>query len=250
MDVADLLAAVTIGVFWPVVNCGFTNYDDPEYFSSNARVLGGLTWANVGWAFRAGYSNNWHPLTWLSLMLDATLFGSGAGGPHFVNLLFHAANTVLLFLLLGRITGAFWRSALVAGLFALHPLHVESVAWISERKDVLSAFFGLLALICYSCYAKPETRNSKIGDRNYLLCLIFFALSLMSKPLLVTLPFVMLLLDWWPLGRISDFGLRISDLRSVITRHVSLLSEKLPFFILSVASCAVTFIVQKKQRDC
>ena len=147
-----LLVAVTLAVYWPVTRCDFLNYDDPEYFTSNPHVLAGLTPGGVRWAFTAGHAGNWHPLTWLSLMLDVNLFGRGPAGPHVTNLLFHLANTVLLFLLLRCLTLAAWRSAFVAALFALHPLHVESVAWVAERKDVLSTFFGLLALLMYARY--------------------------------------------------------------------------------------------------
>ena len=159
-----LLVAVTLIVYWPVTRCDFVNYDDPDYFSSNSHVQAGLTSDNVAWAFGTGRASNWHPLTWLSLMLDRELSGCGPAGPHFTNLLFHLANTVLLFLLLRRLTRATWRSAFVAALFALHPLHVESVAWISERKDVLSTFFGLLALLGV-CALRAEGQKCRRQDR-------------------------------------------------------------------------------------
>jgi Tfp pilus assembly protein PilF len=248
-----LLVAVTLAVYWPVTRCEFLNYDDPEYFASNPHVLAGLTAGNVVWAFTTGQTGNWHPLTWLSLMLDRELSGPGPAGPHFTNLLFHLANTVLVFLLLWRLTAATWRSALVAALFALHPLHVESVTWISERKDVLSTFFGLLTLIFYTRYAqgvtgdkcgvtRPESIPSRVTchvSRFRWLALLFFTFSLMSKPMLVTLPLVMLLLDWWPLGRVSSVECRVSRARHLVV-------EKVPFFILSMISCVVTFIVQQK----
>ncbi|MGB8370151.1 MAG: tetratricopeptide repeat protein [Limisphaerales bacterium] len=272
-----LLVAVTLAVYWPVTRYDFVNYDDPDYFSSNAHVQAGLTSDNVVWAFCTGYASNWHPLTWLSLMLDRELSGPGPAGPHFTNLLFHLANTVLLFLLLRQMTGlrpdtdigalasakppaqpgsstqaaVNWRSAFVAALFALHPLHVESVAWISERKDVLSTFFGLLALWAYARFVqKSEVRSQKSEVENqgsglrpptsgyYWLALLFFALGLMSKPMLVTLPLVMLLLDWWPLKRFTIYDLRFTILR--------LAREKIPFFVLSAISCVVTFIAQQK----
>jgi Tfp pilus assembly protein PilF len=229
-----LLALVTLVVWWPVVHCDFVNYDDPGYFSENPHVLGGLSWANAVWAFSTADAGNWHPLTWLSLMLDAELFGPGPMGPHSVNLLLHTANTLLVFLLLRRMTMATWRSALVAALFALHPLHVESVAWVSERKDVLSAFFGLLALLAYARYADKFKTGTPSSKAFYCLALVFFALGLMSKPMLVTLPLVMLLLDWWPLQRFN------------ISMLPRLLIEKIPFFALAAASCVVTFIVQQK----
>ena len=258
-----LLAAVTLVVYWPVTRYDFVNYDDPDYFSSNSHVQAGLTPGNMVWAFCTGYASNWHPLTWLSLMLDRELSGPGPAGPHFTNLLFHLANTVLVFLLLRRLTAANWRSAFVAALFALHPLHVESVAWISERKDVLSTFFGLLALVFYTRYAQkrsrvgpsslrcaaPEGRASSATTESlaldprrstldYYLTLFFFALGLMSKPMLVTLPFLMLLLDYWPLGRFKVQGSRF--------KVQSLVWEKIPFFVLSMISCVVTFITQQK----
>ncbi len=233
-----LLASATLAVFWPVTRCDFVNFDDPDYFFSNVHVRAGLTWNGVIWAFRTAYASNWHPLTWLSLMLDAKLFGQGPAGPHFTNLLFHTADTILLFLLLRKLTAAVWRSAFVAALFALHPLHVESVAWISERKDVLSAFFALLAIFCYARFAGESKARTEKSKMFYVLALLMFACGLMSKPMLVTLPFVLMLLDWWPLQRFnlqgSAFGLQ------------SLLLEKIPFFALSAVSCVVTFVVQKK----
>lgn len=256
MAVAIGLAVVTLAVYWPVLGCDFINYDDNEYFSSNAHVLGGLTRENVSWAFQVGGFRFFHPLTWLSLMLDADLFGRGAGGPHFTNLLLHTANVVLLFLLLRRLTGAHWRSAVVAGLFALHPLRVESVAWIAERKDVLSTLFLLLTLWAYGRYAqkrsKVEGRESSAGTAvqtldtrrstlDYLLALFFFALGLLSKPMLVTLPFAMLLLDFWPLQRFKVHGPWFEVRRLVL--------EKIPFFILSLAACALTFSLHEKDAS-
>jgi Flp pilus assembly protein TadD len=248
-----LLAAVTLAVYWPVTRCDFINCDDPDYIASNVHVQTGLTLPNIVWAFSTGETANWHPLTWLSLMLDTTLSGKGPSGPHLTNLLLHAANTVLLFLLLRRMTAAIWRSAFVAALFALHPLHVESVAWISERKDVLSTFFGLLVLLFYAGYARRVTdhtcRVTRTGSSTsrvschvsyfYGLALLFFALGLMSKPMLVTLPFVMLLLDWWPLQRVTGGRWQAADIRG-------LFREKIPFFLLSAASCVVTCIAQQK----
>jgi protein O-mannosyl-transferase len=221
-----LLIVSTLIVFWPATHYDFLNYDDPDYFTSNPHVLSGLTPANVAWAFTTGHASNWHPLTWLSLMLDAQIGGGNPFGPHLTNLFFHAVNAALLFLLFWKSTVALWRSAFVAALFALHPLHVESVAWISERKDVLSTFFALLALLSYGHYAKEKCR------RSFGFALFFFALGLMAKPMLVTLPFVMLLLDWWPLQRTSSLR--------------RLFFEKTPFFLLSVVSCVITFIAQKE----
>ena len=228
-----LLFAVTLAVFWPVMKCDFVNYDDPDYFTANPHVLSGLKTDNIVWAFTTGHTGNWHPLTWLSLMLDVEMFGpSNPVGPHLTNLLFHVFDVVLLFLFLQKLTGADFASAFVAALFAWHPLHVESVAWVSERKDVLSTLFGLLAFLNYLRYAKEGRRDG------LWLAVLFFAFSLMSKPMLVTMPFVLLLLDWWPLGRLS-----LPGGKPVLKR---LLLEKIPFFILSSVSCVITFFVQKK----
>jgi protein O-mannosyl-transferase len=237
LGLSVLLAVVTLAVFWPARGFDFVNFDDADYVTDNPHVQAGLTLEGVKWAFTSGHASNWHPLTWLSHMLDVNLSGMGAAGPHFMNILLHSANTSLLFLLLGRMTGAQWRSAFVAALFALHPLHVESAAWISERKDVLSTFYGLLALIFYSRYAEQSRVQSPKTKVSYGLTFLFFALGLMSKPMLVTLPFVMLLLDYWPLGRFT-----IYDLRFTIDR---LAVEKFPFFALSVASCGATMMAQR-----
>jgi tetratricopeptide (TPR) repeat protein len=193
-----------------------------------------LTWAGIKWAFTTGHASNWHPLTWLSHMTDCQLFGLNAGAHHLVNAAFHAANAFLLFILLLRWTGALWPALFVAALFAWHPLHVESVAWISERKDVLSTFFALLTLLSYTKYAKENCR------RSFWFALVFYALGLMSKPMLVTLPFVMLLLDFWPLQRFPDFGFQMT----AITR---LTQEKWPFFLFAASSCVVTFLVQRNE---
>ena len=254
-----VLALVTLAVYWRVIDCDFVNYDDPLYFTSNPHVLSGLTPVNVVWAFTTTHASNWHPMTWLSLMLDAQWFGSGPMGPHLTNLLLHAANTILLFLLLRRLTGAMWRSALVALLFALHPLHVESVAWITERKDVLSAFFGLLSLWAYARYAQVTSGKWQVtgapslvtrhSSRFYWLALVFFALGLMSKPVLVTLPLVMLLLDWWPLERVSGGECRVTidtHTEGRVSTLKQLVIEKWPFVALSAVSCVVTCMVQQK----
>jgi protein O-mannosyl-transferase len=238
-----LLSLVTLAVFLPVARHEFINYDDPDYVTRNAMVLNGLSWHGAVWAFTSGAAGNWHPFTWLSHMLDVQLFGLWAGGHHLINVLFHIANTLALFLILNGMTRALWRSALVAALFALHPLHVESVAWVSERKDVLSAFFFLLTLWAYTRYAqslRSAARSTLHAPAFYALALFFFTLGLMSKPMLVTLPFVLLLLDYWPLGRIQ-----VSS--PFVIRHLSsLIREKLPFFALAMASSIVTFVVQQK----
>jgi protein O-mannosyl-transferase len=229
-----LLAVGVLLVFGQTLRYDFINYDDEQYFSTNPEVQNGLTPGGVAWAFQTTYAANWHPLTWLSFMLDVELYGSGPAGPHFTNAFLHAVNTVLLFLLLQRLTGADWRSAVVAALFGLHPLHVESVAWVSERKDVLSGLFFMLTLWTYASYV-----SHKAGPafRLYLLSLFLFALGLMSKPMLVTLPFVLLLLDYWPLERF-----RMCDSPFAIRR---LAWEKVPFFVLGAISCAVTFVAQR-----
>ncbi|HXB59010.1 MAG TPA: tetratricopeptide repeat protein [Candidatus Acidoferrales bacterium] len=225
-----LLALATLAVYFPVKNFDFAGYDDSGYFFANDHVLGGLTWANIKWAFTSGEQANWHPLTWLSLMLDAQLFGKGATAPHITNVLLHLGNSILVFVLARRWTAALWRSVAVAMLFAIHPQHVESVAWVAERKDVLSGFFGLLTLLSYTQYA----RSGRVLSLPYGLAIFFFACGLMSKPILVTLPFVMLLLDFWPLQRFEIFAL------------ARLLIEKIPFFLLIMASSVVTFLVQQK----
>jgi tetratricopeptide (TPR) repeat protein len=263
------LGAATLAVFWPVTSSDFVNYDDPVYVGLNLHVMDGLHWKNVVWAFQPGFSGNWHPLTWISHMLDVQLFGLNPGWHHLVSLLLHVASTLLLFLLFQRLTGAAWRSASVAALFALHPLHVESVAWVSERKDVLSAFFFMLTLWAYVRYVNDEWRTTKDegnpkaeiqnargtvrttdhASRFYGLSLAFFALGLMSKPMLVTVPFVLLLLDYWPLGRMQNAEGRRQKAEGVsssfILPHSSfILLEKLPFFLLSAFSCVVTFRAQ------
>jgi protein O-mannosyl-transferase len=226
------LALGTLAVYWPMVGHQFINFDDDAYIVGNAHVTSGLTTTNVVWAFKSGEAANWHPLTWISHMIDCELYGVNPGGHHLTNLLFHIANTLLLFLFLDKTTGARWRSAFVAALFAWHPLHVESVAWASERKDVLSTFFWMLTLLAYAVYAK------KRNGAKYFLALFFFACGLMSKPMVVTLPFVLLLLDFWPLQRFS-----ISDFRFPIL--LRLIIEKIPFFALAIAGSVVTFLVQR-----
>ena len=191
------LIFATIAVFGQVHNYDFVNFDDPGYIIDNQHVSGGLTTENILWSFTAIEESNWHPLTWLSHMLDCEVYGVKPGPHHLTNVILHVANTVMLFLILKQMTGAIWRSAFVASLFAFHPLHVESVAWLAERKDVLSTFFWMLTMWAYVIYAK----NRRLSL--YFPALISFALGLMAKPMLVTLPFVLLLLDLWPLGRIQ-----------------------------------------------
>jgi len=249
-----LLALVTLLVYLPASRDGFVNYDDQDYVTENSAVQKGLTWTGIQWAFTTGHASNWHPLTWLSHMADCELFGLNPGAHHLVNVLFHTVNAVLLLLLLFRMTGALWPAAFVAALFAWHPLHVESVAWISERKDVLSTFFALLTLLAYARYAQHVTSDmcqvtrtnsasspvTRHPSRFYWLALLFFALGLMSKPMLVTLPFVMLLLDYWPLHRLSS-----GTGRPATALHLAW--EKWPFFLLTIVSCVVTFLVQSQR---
>ncbi len=274
-----VLALVTIAVYWPATGYDFLNYDDPTFVTANVHVQGGLDWEGLKWAFGLNGGDYWHPLTWLSLMLDMSLFGQKAGGFHFTNVALHAANGVLVFLLLRMLTGALWRSVVVAALFALHPLRVESVAWVAERKDVLSGCFGLLALVFYVRYAqkagigsqrfvinrhssgagvgdncaRPPDRRLVVADhqtRLYLLSLCFLACGLMSKAMLVTWPFVMLLLDYWPLKRTQNAECRTQNgvppatLRAPRSTLLRLLGEKMPFFALSVASCVLTYLTE------
>jgi len=245
------LALVTTALYWPLFHHDFVNFDDDDYITNNAHVKAGLTWAGTIWAFQTGAAANWHPLTWLSHMLDCQLYGLYPGGHHSTNLIFHVANTLLLFLLLKQITGALWRSALVAAFFAWHPLHVESVAWAAERKDVLSAFFWMLTLMAYARYvtgdkwlvARSDPVSFPVARRSlphYFLALFFFAGGLMSKPMVVTLPFVLLLLDWWPLTRFQPGNFARSAINLII--------EKLPFFGLAAAGSVATYLVQTAGR--
>src|ERR1700690_528209 len=203
------LALATAALYWPMLHHPFINLDDEQYITNNSRIQAGLTWPGVVWAFQNTETVNWHPLTWISHMLDCQWYGLNPGGHHLTSLLFHVANTLLLFLWLNQLTGALWRSAFVAALFAWHPLHVESVAWASERKDVLSAFFWMLTLIAYTRYARGSTVHSPRSKVFYGLSLLAFVCGLMSKPMVVTLPFVLLLLDFWPLERFSRFTFHV-----------------------------------------
>jgi len=242
------LVLITAALYAPMLHHQFINFDDDDYITNNARVKAGLTWSGVIWAFRTGAAANWHPLTWISHMLDCQLYGLNPAGHHATNLLFHVVNTLLLFFWLNQITGAVWRSALVAALFAWHPLHVESVAWAAERKDVLSTFFWLLSLMAYSRYAQKRLGTDlaahpsgfRLPEPNYFLALFWFACGLMSKPMVVTLPFVLLLLDFWPLNR---FQIPVST-----RRMVRLLIEKIPFLVLAAATSIVTYFVQTSGR--
>jgi len=231
--ISIFLVAATLLVYWPVTHYEFVNYDDTDFVTANPRVQAGLTIAGFKWVWHSEVARNWHPITMLSHMLDCQLFGVKAGPHHLVNLLFHVANTLLLFHLLKLMTGAVWRSAFIAALFALHPLHVESVAWIAERKDVLSTFFWFLTLWAYVRYVHELGRKAAKHKMFYVLALVFCALGLMSKPMLVTVPFVLLLLDFWPLSRMKS------------SLSVRLVWEKIPFLLMSTALCVVTFLIQK-----
>ena len=261
--IAAGLALLTFLTFLPVRECQFAALDDHTYVQQNLHVNQGLSWPTVVWAFTSSHAFNWHPITWLSHALDCQLYGQAPAGHHLTNLLFHTANVVLLFLVLRLLTGATWRSALVAALFGLHPLRVESVAWVSERKDVLSGFFFLLTLWAYGRYAqgrRPGTKGKEPGAKSgekevkrldaaavgaspwlyYALALLAYALGLMSKPMLVTTPFVLLLLDFWPLGRL--------DLADPVARRLTLgrrVREKIPFFALSFLSSVITLWAQR-----
>jgi tetratricopeptide (TPR) repeat protein len=263
------LSITTVAVYWQVGNHEFISFDDNDYVTENRYVQDGITLKGIVWAFAAPHAHNWHPLTWLSHMLDCQVFGLKAGRHHLVNLFFHIANTLLLFLILHRMTNALWQSAFVAGLFALHPLHVESVAWVAERKDVLSTLFWMLTMGAYVYYVERP------GYKRYLFVLIFFVLGLMSKPMLVTLPFVLLLLDYWPLNRpqMATVGNSVAaatprakkkqklqqqapkkaaQTKSTIKSRAlwpeiwPLLKEKIPFFVVTMLFCFITFYAQHR----
>ncbi len=239
-----LLLVATLSAYWQVLDNDFVIYDDDVYVTENIHVHNGVTFDSLTWAITSSHASNWHPLTWISHMIDYQLYGLNPKGHHLTNLLLHVANTLLLFLILVRMTGTLWQSSFVAALFALHPIHVQSVAWVAERKDVLSTFFMMLTVWAYILYVK------KGEVRRYMLVILFFVLGLMSKPMIVTLPFILLLLDFWPLGRLCSFR----DTRNVVIGQQTnermdifrLLLEKVPFFALAVVSSIVTFIVQER----
>jgi tetratricopeptide (TPR) repeat protein len=225
--IALTIAVAAVAAHWRSLECDFVNHDDPTYVMRNPHILGGPTPGNLTWAFATFHAANYHPLTWLSLQVDAWLHGPDAAAFHATNVVIHALNAALLFLFVANLTGQTVLSAIVALIFAVHPLHVESVAWVSERKDVLSTFFCLLSLLAYTAYARRP------GLTRYLGTLAALVLSLLAKPMYVTLPALMLLMDWWPLGRVkraSSWALRTL--------------EKLPFFALALASCYVTVLAQ------
>jgi Flp pilus assembly protein TadD len=241
--ISIFLVAITWAVFGQTFHHQFINYDDPLYVLDNAHVRAGLTWRGIAWAFTHVHSQNWHPFTTISHMLDCQLFGVNPGPHHLVNVFFHSFAAVLLFMLLTQITGGpsgtggIWLSGFVGAVFAIHPLRVESVAWIAERKDVLSGVFFMLTLIAYAAYTRKQT----IG--RYLTMSILFACGLMSKPMLITTPIVLLWLDYWPLDRFACRGTSPSDRRTRTTAS-KLLIEKIPLFALSIGSCVATLWAQ------
>jgi len=233
-----LLSLVTVAFYNRVAHNGFVFLDDSIYLIKNKVIQGGLTWSAVQWSFTTFLLANWHPLTWLSHALDCQLFGLNPAGHHYVSLLFHAGNVVLVFLILESATGLVWPSLIVAALFGLHPLNVESVAWAAERKNVLSLFFCLLALRSYTKYAQSQRRSS------YVVSLACFALGLMAKPQIISLPFLLFLWDYWPLGRLT-LGERAAQRNTWEPSIRSLLMEKLPFLALSALSAAITIVAQR-----
>ena len=268
-----ILTVATLAAYGQVGNHEFVRFDDNGYITENSHIQDGITLRGMYWAFTTAYAANWHPLTWISHMLDVQFYGLKPGGHHLTNLLFHIANVLLLFFFLHRTTKGLWQSAFVAALFALHPLHVESVAWVSERKDVLSALFWMLTLIAYGCYTKKTTL------KNYLAVISFFTLGLMAKPMLVTLPFVLLLLDYWPLDRLagskpaqpvpteavnpaSTHKRKVKGGKTAPKTRIEapisanqklpwaslrpLVLEKIPLIALTVFSCAATYIAQSR----
>ncbi|MBF0554628.1 MAG: tetratricopeptide repeat protein [Nitrospirae bacterium] len=236
---AVCIAVLTLFVYAGVLRFDFVGYDDRIYVTENAHIKSGLSRDNAVWALTAFYDSNWFPLTLISHMADVELYGLRPGLHHMNNVLFHTANSVLLFFLFRRLLASHWMSAFIAVVFALHPVHVESVAWVSERKDVLSAFFWIIAMLSYVRYAaRPKTAT-------YLLVTIFFVLGLMTKPMPVTLPFVLLLLDYWPLGRMSGVSPQPRPDCYEARPLKALIAEKVPLFIISALSAIVTLIAQK-----
>ena len=239
-----LLVVSTFAVYSQVQDHEFLNYDDDVYVTENPHIKNGLTRESVIWAFTTSHHANWFPMTWLSHILDYQFYGLNPKGHHLTNLLFHIASALILFIVLLRMTGALWQSCFVAALFALHPLNVESVAWVAERKNVLSTFFWLLTMWAYIHYVE------KPGIKRYGLVALFFALGLMSKPMLVTLPFVLLMMDYWPLKRL-EFGQEkgndeiTGEYKGKRLNIWRLIREKIPLFLLAAGSSIATFIVQK-----
>jgi len=238
-SVAILLAVITWILYLPVKDCKFLLYDDEKYVTANQNVTSGLSLDNIEWAFTTGRAANYHPLTWISHQLDCQLFGLNPGPHHLVNVAIHCLNSVLLLLLLAKLTRRFWRSVIIAALFAWHPMHVESVAWVAERKDVLSTLFMILTILAYSSFVKNRT-----GPK-YLLLLVLFALALLAKPMAVTLPFILLLLDFWPLERVRTLQ-SAGDGSDVRLPLQALVMEKVPLLFLSFLDSIATFLAQQK----
>ena len=236
---ALLIFVITLALYLPAVRYDYLTYDDGDYVTDNRMVQNGLTLAGIKWAFTTMHASNWFPLTWLSHMMDTSLFGHNPAGPHLTNILLHAANAVLLLLLLARLTGKLWPSAFIAALFAWHPAHIESVAWISERKDVLSTFFALIAMLNYQRYAEESKIQNPKSKIYFRWSLVAFALGLMSKPMVVTLPCLLLLLDFWPLRRTNNLKLSRENWMLVI--------EKWPFLLITAVASLITFLAQSQQ---
>jgi protein O-mannosyl-transferase len=238
------IVIVTAAVYMPIIGHDFINFDDNSYITENDFIKGGVTLPGLRWAFTTMYQANWHPLTWLSHMLDIEIYGLRPGGHHLTSLLLHEVNALLLFRLLLISTGAAWRSGAVAFLFAVHPLHVESVAWAAERKDVLSAFFFLMTLTFYCQYVQSPSA------RRYILTLAAFSLGLMAKPMLVSVPLLLLLFDYWPYGRIGRGGVEAAGGGAVAPPVAvgRLVLEKVPFAVIALASCIVTLYAQTQGR--
>jgi protein O-mannosyl-transferase len=240
------LVVITLAAYWQAPWLGFVNFDDPAYVESNTRIANGLTWENVVWAFSTTQQANWHPITWMSYLLDGQFFGINSTQQHIMNVVLHVANSILLYLVLRWMTAAPWPSALVAALFAVHPLHVESVAWVSERKDVLSTLCGFSVLLAYVYYVRRPSLA------RYAIVFALLAIGLMAKPMLVTLPCILLLLDYWPLRRLRFSASKIDDRLSSFLPVIApcpiswLIIEKLPLAVLSVASSIITFLAQKQ----
>jgi protein O-mannosyl-transferase len=226
------LSILVLVSYWGVARNQFISFDDPQYVTENPQVLKGLDRESAVWAFTTSQASNWHPLTWLSLLLDRELYGRNAGGYHWTNVILHLLAGLILFLALSRMTASLWRSGLVAALFLVHPLHVESVAWVAERKDVLSGLFWMMGIWCYAGYVERP------GPVRYLWVVLSLACGLLSKPMVVTFPFVLLLLDGWPLGRTVGGK----------SRWGRLVWEKIPLFLLSAAGSIITFLVQKESQ--
>ncbi|MBI5476959.1 MAG: tetratricopeptide repeat protein [Ignavibacteriales bacterium] len=236
-----ILIIATIVAFAPILQNNFINYDDPGYLTKNVNVQSGLNFKSIKWAFSTSSESNWHPLTWIALMIDYQLFGLNPAYHHGMNLLIHLISSIILFLFLNRCTGSVWQSLFVALVFAVHPLHVESVAWSSEKKDILSGLFWILTLFAYVLY------KEKPSILKYLLTMAFFLLGLLSKPMLVTIPFILILLDYWPL-RILSISKNNSGNRRQNNSYsfIKSIYEKIPFFVISIISSVVTYIVQSK----